>query len=275
MTTQDKILFTDVVWDYYAHHGRDLPWRHLEADTKEVGYKVLVSELMLQQTQVNRVIEKYQQWMDKLPTIDDVARSSLAELLQLWSGLGYNRRAKYLQQACQWLCTHTDGMPPNDIEVLRQLKGIGPNTAAAILVYTFNQPHIFIETNVRTVYIHHFFNDAQNVSDVELMPYIADTVDKEQPREWYWALMDYGSFLKKEYGNVAQRSSVYKPQPQFKGSQRQLRGLVIKQLLDGPKTTSELMAMCADDACLPKVVSSLESEGLIVKTGVKYKLSDK
>jgi len=275
MTVQDKILFTDTVWDYYAHHGRDLPWRHLNSDVKEAGYKVLVSELMLQQTQVNRVIEKYQQWMDQLPTIDDVARSSLAELLQLWSGLGYNRRAKYVQQACQWLCAHADGVLPNDVEVLRQLKGIGPNTAAAILVYTFNQPHIFIETNIRTVYIHHFFNDAHNVSDAELLPYIADTVDKEQPRQWYWALMDYGSFLKKEYGNVAQRSTAYKPQTQFKGSQRQLRGLIIKWLIDSPRTISELMEICADDARLPVVVSSLESEGLITKTGVKYKLSDK
>lgn len=246
MTIQDQTLFTDTVWDYYAHHARDLPWRHLDGTIKEIGYQVLVSNLCYNK---RRLIG----WLRSISNgWTNYQLSMMRPVAHLQSSLGYGPALAIIVvlNTCNKPvsgCVRTLVACYRMIRALQQLKGIGPNTAAAIIVYTYNQPQIFVETNIRTVYIHHFFDDAQHVSDAELLPYITATVDKEHPRQWYWALMDYGSFLKKEYGNVAQRSSVYRPQSRFNGSRRQLRGLVVKQLLDGTKTISELTEHIAHD----------------------------
>jgi A/G-specific adenine glycosylase len=265
--------FRETVQNYYAQHGRhDMPWRQAEADGSFDPYKILVSELMLQQTQVARVIPKYQQFLELFPTVQDLASSSLAAVLTIWSGLGYNRRAKFLHQAAKQINGEYGGKFPHQVSELVKLPGIGPNTAGAIAAYAFNQPVVFIETNIRTVYIHHFFMGRQDVPDKELKGYAEATLDTANPRLWFWALMDYGAFLKQSVGNLNKLSKHYSVQSRFEGSKRQVRGQVIRALAINSQQQSEL-AKLANDPRLLEVLADLEREGLIVKHGTIYSLT--
>jgi A/G-specific adenine glycosylase len=262
--------FQEIVWEYYrAHQRKNLPWRQNINDIN-FGYRVLVSEMMLQQTQVNRVVDKFNQWMEVFPTISNLANASFDEVLSAWSGLGYNRRAKYLQESAIIILSEPGGQIPREISKLVALPGVGQATAAAIVVYAFNLPLVFIETNIRTVFIHHFFPDIAQVSDAQLVHLIEQSMDKENPREWYWALMDYGSFLKQSVGNVSQNSKHYKKQSRFEGSARQLRGSVLKLLLIKERTLRDLQESTFYDERLETILATLEGEKLIKKTGVKY-----
>ncbi len=257
--------FQQVVWDYYHQHGRDLPWRHAEQDGTFDPYKIMVSEIMLQQTQAARVIPKYHEFLGLFPTVQDLAKAPLSAVLTAWSGLGYNRRAKFLWQAAG----HVDDTFPDTIEELVKLPGVGVNTAAAIAAYSFNQPVSFIETNIRTVYIHHFFADRVDVHDKELLEIVAATVDQEHPREWYWALMDYGVHLKATVGNTARNSRHYAKQSAFEGSKRQVRGQVIRILTKGPIGLQDL-ANEIPDTRLGIVLDDLVREGLITQDREAY-----
>lgn len=194
--------FQQVVWDYYATHGRhDLVWR-IPHEHGFDPYAIMVSEIMLQQTQVVRVVPKYQAFMAQFPTIQALADAPLADVLAAWSGLGYNRRAKFLWQAAKAVVEHYGGVMPRTVTELTTLPGVGKNTAGAIAAYAYNSDAVFIETNIRTVFIHHFFADDSAVRDASLEPFICQTVRAARetvgrsPREWYWALMDYGTYLK-------------------------------------------------------------------------------
>ena len=225
--------FQATVWGYYEQDGRhDLPWRE-EAAVRS-PYAIVVSELMLQQTQVGRVIAKYEAWMKRWSAWEVLAQASLAEVLTQWQGLGYNRRAKFLHQLAQVVTREYDGQLPRDESALLRLPGLGPYTVAAVQAFAFNMPCVVIETNIRTVYIHHWWPDyAQSVpkiSDTDLRPIVSATLDQERPREWYWALMDYGAWLKKKVGNVNRHSRQYGKQSRFVGSKRQVRGAIIRYL---------------------------------------------
>ena len=272
MTQRNLETFKQTVWEYYFAHQRNLPWRDIQFSTKQLGYRILVSEIMLQQTQVRRVVEKYNEWMVNFPTISDVANANLSEILTLWSGLGYNRRARFLHEACKQIVADYDGSVPTTAKELTGLAGIGTNTAGAIMAYTFNTPVIFIETNIRTVYIYHFFHHADTVADADLLPLLHDTVDLENPREWYWALMDYGTFLKKEVGNIARLSKHHTVQSKFEGSRRQLRGEVLRQLIAGEKSASNLQTATQNNSELADVLVALVAEGLVVHEGTSYRL---
>ena len=254
------------VWEYYAHHQRDLPWRREPFDP----YRILVSELMLQQTQVLRVIPKYEAFLHAFPTLGKLAGASLAEVLTLWQGLGYNRRAKYLHEAAKQLVHHEGAWT---YDSLVACKGIGPNTAAAVMVYTYNQPVVFIETNVRTVLIHHLFQDRETVHDSELKEQLDLVLDREHPREFYWAIMDYGTHLKRAEGNAARRSQHYKKQSQFLGSRREIRGRVIRLLTNGPASKELLKQEVSEDTRLDEVLLDLCSEGLLSYEGQSYRLA--
>lgn len=258
----------DEVWQYYQQHGRDLPWRQPEADGSFDLYKILVSELMLQQTQVGRVIPKYTDFLVRFPTAQTLAQAPLASVLQAWNGLGYNRRAKYLHQAAKQIVAH----PPQSLDELMALPGVGYNTAAAITNYAFNQATPFIETNIRTVYIHHYFADRSDVTDKELLPLVVQTIDHEHPREWFWALMDYGSHLKTNLGNFSNRSRHYSKQSAFEGSRRQVRGQVIKLLAQQPASIKTLARQITDQR-LKSVLADLCQEGLITKNQTNYRLA--
>src|SRR6476620_8730084 len=179
--------FTGLIWQRGSELYRDMPWRD---DTRP--YYVLVSELMLQQTQVSRVIPKFNAFVEAFPNEQTLAESSLAEVLVRWQGLGYNRRAKFLHDAAKRIATEFGGVFPTEAHDILSLPGVGKNTLGAIQAYAFNQSALFIETNIRTVYIHHFFNDQFDVSDSQISEKLEQTLDREHPRAFYWALMDYG-----------------------------------------------------------------------------------
>jgi len=249
--------FREQVWDYYHAHARTMPWRDDPSP-----YHVLVSELMLQQTQVGRVLPKYEEFMTKFPTIQALADAPLGEVLSAWSGLGYNRRAKFLHAAAQKVTRECGGELPDTLEGLTSLPGVGKNTAGAILAYAFNQPVMFIETNVRTVFIHHFFADRSDVDDKELAPLVQQACDPEHPREWYWALMDYGTHLKQTLGNNISQSKHYAKQSRFEGSRRQIRGRILKLLTVGPMPLADLLRQNLDERT-SGVIDDLKTEGFI------------
>lgn len=250
--------FTSIVWGHYDQHARDLPWR-----TNIETYWILVSEIMLQQTQVSRVIPKFREFVTTFPSITTLAQASFQDVLKVWSGLGYNRRAKFLHQAAQKIVNEYDGDIPRERKELETLPGVGPNTAGAIAVYSFNQPEIFIETNIRSVFLHHFFPGKKDVHDKEIMPLIKQTLPDGNFREWYWALMDYGSYLKKQRPNPSRASKHHTTQTKFEGSDRQLRGRVIHLLLEGPMTKTQLKELISDTR-LPKILIDLQKEGMVI-----------
>jgi A/G-specific adenine glycosylase len=263
--SQSYVEFQEIVWDYYHGHGRDLSWREAEPDGTFDPYKILVSEIMLQQTQAARVIPKYEQFLNQFPDVKTLAQATQQAVLVAWSGLGYNRRARFLHQAARAILTKHDGVVPDTENELVALPGIGVNTARAVLAYAFNQPVTFIETNIRTVYIYHFFENQELVHDTEISGLVEQTINKEHPREWYWALMDYGSHLKATVGNLSRQSKHYTKQSTFNGSKRQVRGMVLKVLTKGPVATVEL-AKSIDDPRLEEVTQDLVKEGLVIKT---------
>jgi len=218
--------FQKVVLSYYHAHKRSLPWRKT-ADP----YHILVSEVMLQQTQVPRVIEKYKQFIKTFPTINILAAASMHSILNCWQGLGYNRRALWLKKIAQEILENHHGIIPQNIDALDALPGIGRATAASICAFAFNQPTVFIETNIRSVFIHHFFDDKTFVNDLRIVALVKQTLYRRNPRQWYWALMDYGTSIKKNNTNPNRKSAHYHKQTPFIGSHRQLRGKIIRALL--------------------------------------------
>lgn len=272
-TPQEMAAFQKTVWRYWRAHGRhDLPWRQPRLGGGFDPYAVLVSELMLQQTQVPRVLPKFAQFMRRFPTLAVLAEAPLAEVLRAWSGLGYNRRAKFLWQAARQIVREHGGRVPRTARELVRLPGIGPNTAGATLAYAFNQPAVYIETNVRSVFIHHFFAGDNAVSDARLKPLVAATRPAGQAREWYWALMDYGTWVKQQFGNVSRRSAAYAKQSAFQGSRRQIRGQVLRCLGAGPCAAPALAKQIPDER-LAGVLADLEQEGFIQKDGLQYYLA--
>jgi len=237
----------------------------------------MVSEIMLQQTGVTRVTSKYQEFLEVFPAIQTLATAKLSEVLIVWSGLGYNRRAKFLHQAAQTVVNQYHGKLPHTLKELVSLPGIGPNTAGAILTYAFNEPCIFIETNIRTAYIHHFFAEHPEVTDAQIAELLKQTlaIETQQPepnyREFYWALMDYGSYLKKEVGGLLHQSKAYSKQSVFEGSRRQIRGKILKLLALQPLTAAQLADSIIDDR-LEAVLVDLLQENLIEKAKGYYSL---
>jgi A/G-specific adenine glycosylase len=263
--------FITQIKTFYKKHGRhDLPWRQ-----STDPYAILVSEVMLQQTQVDRVIPKYVAFMNRFPDVATLAAAPLGAVLQHWQGLGYNRRAKMLHECAAAVRTNYQGRVPSIEAELRTLPGIGPYTAAAVLAFAYNIPTSLIETNVRTVYIHHFFPNQSPVTDSELWPHITATLDTSNPRDWYYALMDYGSHLKKTIGNVGRVSSAYTRQSQFVGSDRQIRGAILKVLvehgtLSGKKLHQELATYEAERVTVQ--LRRLVNEGMVVQQRNSYAL---
>lgn len=280
--------FQGIVRDLYQRHFRDMPWRPPTIKMRQDGtldpYAILVSEVMLQQTQVNRVIPKYEAFLRQFPTIKILAEASLAEVLAVWNGLGYNRRAKFLHAAAKQVLKEYGGVVPQNVDELAKLPGIGQNTAGAIVVYAFNQPAIFIETNIRSVFIHHFFPGQKDIPDKEILELvrlslpsarglIAKTTGLFDYRHWYWALMDYGGYLKSSTSNPSRRSKHHAQQSRFEGSPRQIRGQVIRILTAGKKSALELKKEI-NDGRLSSILAQLTQEGLIQKQRNRYQLSD-
>ena len=250
---------------------RDVPWREAHAiGIAPNPYYTLVAEIMLQQTQVERVAPKYTAFITRFPTTEILAAASLHDVLTAWQGLGYNRRAIMLQRCAQTV-TSLDSFP-HDEKALQQLPGIGPYTAAAVAAFAFDQPTIVIETNIRTALIHAFFQDKESVTDKELAPLLAELITNvPSPCEWYNKLMDYGAIIKREHGNLSRKSVMYAKQSSFKGSDREIRGAVLREVLTQPYGRKilykKLLPLCKDTARISKVIDGMVKEGIIVDDG--------
>jgi A/G-specific adenine glycosylase len=270
LTAQEIDRFRKRVYDYYLKYGRDLPWRKTGDP-----YKILISEVMLQQTQVPRVIEKYSEFLNVFPDIRALASAPLSEVLGVWQGLGYNRRALSLQKLAEVVVDQYDGMIPSTVEELMELPGVGPATAHAVCTFAHNQPAVFIETNIRTVFIHHFFKERDDVRDSEIRELVAQTLVRENPREWYYALMDYGVALKREHANPGRRSAHYQRQGPFKGSNRQIRGMILRALIERTRLTESQLMQQLDIAkeSVKRNLHQLTRDGLVVKQGEYYSIA--
>lgn len=264
--------FNNFLQAWYLTHGRhELPWRKTTDP-----YKILVSELMLQQTQVDRVIPKYLAFLERFPNTKALASATLRDVLILWQGLGYNRRAKYLHQCASVIESTYQGTFPTVREELLKLPGIGPYTASAVCAFAYNQPVILIETNVRTVFIYHFFAEKQSVHDSEVLSLITESLDKNNSREWYWALMDYGSYLKKILPNPNRKSKQYTKQSKFAGSLRQVRGEIIRLLTqhDTLSITELIQKSATNSVYFNQALEQLLAEKLVVKDSGSVALAE-
>lgn len=259
--------FRKKIYDYFKENKRVFPWRQTQDP-----YEILVSEVMLQQTQVARVVKKYEQFVKIFPSIADLADAQFLDVLRIWSGLGYNRRAKYLHEAAKIVVEKYSGEVPSDLKQLLQLPGVGVNTAGALCAYAFNKPVVFIETNIRSVFIHEFFDDKNDLHDNQILPLIEQTLDHKNPRKWYWALVDYGVHLKKTTANPSRKSTHHVRQTKFEGSNRQIRGKILKLLLLHTQMTYKDLVHTVDDHRGPAIIEELEREQMIVKSNRFYRI---
>jgi A/G-specific adenine glycosylase len=254
--------FKRLIYDYYKKAGRyDLPWRK----TRD-PYEILVSEIMLQQTQVSRVLKKYPEFLSRFPTVESLAKAPVSEVLVVWQGLGYNRRALNLKKAAETVIKDFAGRFPRTADELESLPGIGQSTRGAIMAFAFGIPTVFIETNIRSIYLHHFFKDKTSVHDRDILPLIEKTLDKENPRDWYYALMDYGVHLKETLPNPSRRSKHHAKQSAFKGSNREIRSFVLKSVLKGINDRKKIDAAIGKTSHdVEKNIRALIAEGFIME----------
>lgn len=267
----DYAAFQREILSFYRQQGRSFPWR-----TTDDPYAILVSEFMLQQTQTERVVEKYENWLSAFPTVHALSAASFSDVLACWVGLGYNRRARFLHECAKKIASQHGGVVPADPRALQMLSGIGPYTASAVAAFAYNQPTVFIETNIRAVFIHRFFPQASSVSDAEILPHVRASLYKEDPRMWYYALMDYGAELKKSVENPNRKSRHYTRQSKFVGSVRQARGAVVRALAHHPNQTyAELFTHTQTEAKLfEQGLKALLKEGLVAERDGIYTIGN-
>lgn len=266
--------FRDKVWDFYTRQGRHgLPWRppRLKVKNGKIDmYSIMVSEIMLQQTQVSRVLPKFEAWMKKFPNIKALAEASRKDVLVLWQGLGYTRRAKFLHEAAQSILKN--GVLTT-IQELENLPGIGHYTARAIATFAWNESYSFVETNIRTVYINHFFKNKEIVADRDILSLVEQTLDTDKPREWMYALMDYGSYLKSQGKAHNARAKSFTQQSKFKGSVREVRGAIMRLFTEKEVLTSrdqKEFEKKFDMGRTAQALSGLAKDGLIRKREDNY-----
>ncbi|MCL2139404.1 MAG: A/G-specific adenine glycosylase [Treponema sp.] len=263
-------LFQEMILCHYMKEGRNFPWRGANP------WGVMVSEFMLQQTQTERVIPYWEKWMALWPQPKNLAAASMEDVMREWVGLGYNTRCSNLKKSACIIAKDYGGMVPDNQKSLLLLPGIGPYIAGAIACFGFNRPAVFLETNIRSVIIHSFFPERDDVRDAEIYPILKKILYKEDPRKWYYALMDYGVYLKKTVDNPNRRSAHYKKQSPFIGSFRQARGRVIKSLVSmGPSNVNEIMitsGMATEK--LYRVLEKLKSESMVAEENGIYRIND-
>ena len=255
------------VWEYASRNPRSYPWR-----STSDPWEILVSEVMLQQTRTSRVESKYSSFLSRYPVPLALAESSVEELLGLWKGLGYNRRGLNLKRCAEAIVESHTGRVPNDQKALEALPGIGPYTASAVRAFAFSEPVVLIETNIRRLFLYLFFKDREDVDDREILVFIERALDGSDPKAWYAALMDLGSDLSRWVENPNRKSRHYARQARFEGSNRQIRGLILKMLLAGPKERAEFTSLPFEKARIETQLEALEREGFLEERGALYKL---
>ena len=248
---------------------RNFPWKNTTDP-----YHILVSEVMLQQTQVSRVLIKYPIFISQFPNFKELAEASIKDILVAWQGMGYNRRALYLKKIAEIIVTQYKSKLPDDPVILDSFPGIGKATAASIVAFAFNKPVVFIETNIRRVFLHLFFEDRDSkVDDREILPLIGKTLDKKNPQEWYWALMDYGAHLEKTVDNPNKKSKHYSIQSKFEGSDRQVRGEILRILLKKSQSKKELIQTLKKEKIrVEKIINELIKDQFIFYKKGRYNI---
>ncbi len=249
-------IFQQKVMDWWSKNARDLPWRNNPGP-----YEVLVSEVMLQQTQVNRVIPKYLEFLREFPTVEALASSETKRLLTVWSGLGYNRRAVWLREAAREIVAR--GGFPQEVKDLRELKGIGPYASRSILIFAFNKDLAAVDTNIRRVLIASgFANESMTHKEVQA---VADALLlRGRSSDWHNALMDYGSeVLTANTTGIAPKSR----QPKFKQSTRQVRGIIVRVLTQNNSMSLRQLLSQLDFECnerdIQPILDQMVAEKLI------------
>jgi len=267
LSEAEVVAFRERIHRVAAEHYRDLPWRR----TRD-PYLVLLSEVMLQQTQVLRVVPKYEAWLERFPTLEALAAAPLEAVLESWQGLGYNRRAVALKRLAETVVAEHGGQLPSDDAALRALPGVGPATAAGVRAFAFGHPGVYLETNVRSVFLHEFFADADGVPDAAIVPLIEATVDPVDPRGWYYALLDYGAHLKRTLPNPSRRSAHHARQSPFEGSRRQKRARLLRAVLADPGVDAPSLAEHTglETPLAEELLAELEREGFLRGEGGRW-----
>lgn len=260
-------VFQKIIYEHHRRNPRDLPWRKTRNP-----YRILVSEIMLQQTQVERVLGKYDHFIKRFPDFPSLANAPLSAILKGWQGLGYNRRALALKKIAETVTRDFRGKLPARENELLKLPGIGRYSASAIVAFAHDKPSLFIETNIRRVFIHFFFHDGKNISDAEIMPLIERTLDTSNPREWYYGLMDYGVMLRQLPQDPNMRSAHHRRQTPFQGSNRQVRGKILRTLVRNPAISKEglISELGTDPLQVEQNLELLLQEGFLKKKGKSY-----
>ena len=304
--------FQETILSWYAKNRRDLPWRH----TKD-PYKILVSEIMLQQTQVSRVLAKYKEFLKAFPTLETLSKAPDKKLLKVWQGLGYWRRAKYLKETAKILVgaqktnfgnrgVRARRSPPwaggggkrfpkirfSEPRELEELPGIGHYTARAVACFAFGSCEAFLDTNIRRIYLHFFFQGRTDVPDSEILKIAQKATTNLRickkskyrgitPREWHYALFDYGAIVLKDKA-INKRSRHYAKQSKFEGSFRSFRTQAVKFLLSASrnKTTHNALEKYIQELLNQKtssysysyasIIDSLLKDGLLKKSPTHY-----
>ena len=259
--------FQKQIYSRYHSTPRPMPWR-----TTGDPYHILTAEIMLQQTQVERVKVKYAEFLSAFPTLAALASAPLADVLRIWQGLGYNRRALALKRCAEVIISRYNGQFPRGTGELESLPGIGPYTARAVAAFAFGMAEPLIETNIRSVFIHFFFHGRDKVHDREIMPLVAATLDRKNPREWYYALMDFGVWLKQLHPNPGRRSRHHAQQSRFEGSNRQQRSRLLRAVLASPGSSAAELAgqLGAEPGDVERNLADMEREGFLCRTDSRY-----
>ena len=280
VSAADMAAFVSDVREQGRALYRDLPWRN----TRD-PYEIWISEVMLQQTQVARVLTRWERFLSRFPTVDALAAASSGDVVEEWQGMGYNRRALALKRAADICAARYGGAMPEGVEELVKLPGIGEATAAGITAFSRDVPCIYIETNVRAVFIHRFFPDEERVTDRQLRPLVEAACPTEDVRGWYYALLDVGAHLKRTQGNPSRRAAAYTRQSAFEGSRRQKRSWLLREVMASPGIESEeLMARLnriereagrdgVDRATFDSVMADLEREGFFVRSASGWRIA--
>ena len=249
-------LFREKIFDFYRLNGRSFPWRQTTD-----RYAVMISEIMLQQTQAERVVPKFEAWLQQFPDIPHLASAPLQQVLWFWSGLGYNSRAVRLQRCASIIMDSFGGIVPGEPAILKTFPGIGEYTCRSIPVFADNLDTAAVDTNIRRIMIHEL-GLPEDISPTKLQQEAEALVPSGRSRDWHNALMDYGSLV------LTSKKTGIRPltkQSRFQGSKRWYRGKLIKELINSDgmflEEVSEKYASCPWD--LDEIINNLISEGLV------------
>jgi A/G-specific adenine glycosylase len=273
---------------WYRDNKRDLPWRNT------TPWGVLMSEFMLQQTPVHRVLPQWERWISLWPTPKDLARAPLSDALREWGRLGYPRRAKRLYESAHAIVRDHDGQIPQSREELRKLPGVGEYTAAAVMAFAFHKSEVVLDINIRRLYARCWFGVAEPTSSPNNgeRDFAQELIPPGDDGTWAAATMELGALICKartplcaqcpladlclwRERDYPQNAVKVKKSAQWRGSDRQCRGVIMAALRQSDEVlASELANVWSDQSQYEKALASLLDDGIIEKRGVCFKLAN-